>query len=90
MARAETKTIPAQQALSGKALVGRFFVLEAIVIALGAAALPKDPDQRKTFLDELHKDATTRAHSSGHDEVQAETDSYLDEVFEAMTTASQT
>lgn len=76
--------------LSGKELYGRFVVLESIVVALGAAALPKDVEDRRVFLDELKKDAAARAHATGHIEVKAEVGSYTEQLFAAIVAAAET
>lgn len=72
--------------LSGKELYGRFVVLESIVVALGAAALPKDVEDRR----ELKKDAAARAHATGHIEIKAEVESYTSQLFAAIVAAAET
>ncbi len=79
---------PEPMKLSGKAVMGRIIVLESFIVALGAAALPKDPEARESFIAELTKDAAARARNTGHEETQVETADYSRELIEAMIAAS--
>lgn len=82
---------PTPAPLSGKTLMGRFVVLEALVVALGAAEIStKSDEQVKSFTDELRKDAEARAAVLGHAEIGEEAKSYIDETIAAMVAASST
>lgn len=85
-----TQPLPGQKPLDGKDLFGRMLALEAFVVAMAAAQMPKGPAERAAWATEIRKDITARVRKMGHPDLPVIADAYTDTLLADIVSAADT